>query len=94
MGIRQTQLKQEVPQIQTKLSDAPVQNGATTDTYVRRLRAAGSISYSTEQREHAEGKQWLGRGFIQTELPDTSPTKSLVRLTRQNRRICTKYKPA
>jgi hypothetical protein len=32
--------------------------------------------------------------FIQTELPDTSPTKSLVRLTWQNRRICTKYKPA
>jgi len=45
-------------------------------------------------REHADGKQWLRRNFIQAELPDISPTKSLVRLTRQNRRICTKYKPA
>jgi len=33
-------------------------------------------------REHAEGKQWLRRDFIQTELPDTSPTKPLLRLTR------------
>jgi len=36
----------KVPQIQTKLSDAPVQYGVTTDTCVEGLRATDFISHS------------------------------------------------
>jgi hypothetical protein len=65
-------------------------NGATDDTYVERLRATGSISHSTRTR----CRQALVEETLHTNEagPETFPIKSLVRLTRQNGRICTKYK--
>jgi hypothetical protein len=82
MDIRWTQLLQKkCRKFKMKLSEESVQNGATSDIR-ERLRATGSIPYSTRTR----ARQALVENRIHT-----FPTESLVRLTRQKGSICTKH---